>query len=41
MQAHIDYEDTKLAEAAREILRRHDEGAAFSSVIFSTTETLS
>ena len=41
MQAHIDYEDPKLAEAAREILRRHDEGAVEANITSAVRDFLS
>ena len=40
MQAHIDYEDPKLAEAAREILRRHDEGAVEANITSAVRDFL-
>ena len=40
MQAHIDYEDPALAEAAREILRRHDEGAVEANITSAVRDFL-
>ena len=40
MQAHLDYEDPKLAEAARKILRRHDGGAVEANITSAVRDFL-